>query len=53
MKDIDLEKYKGKNIIFTQKSKTAEIFDFGILINQDNQLIMKLYQVSLKNQKMI
>ena len=51
LKDIDLEKYKGKNIIFTQKSKTAEIFDFGILINQDNQLIMKLYQVSLKKSK--
>ena len=51
MKDIDLEKYKGKNIILNQKSKTAEIFDFGILINQDNQLIMKLYQVSLKKSK--
>lgn len=43
---FDFEKYKGKNIIFTQESKTGEIFDFGLLIYKDNKLIMKLYQVS-------
>ena len=46
--DINLEEYKGKNILFIQKNKTAEIFDFGILINQNNQLIMKLYQITTK-----
>ena len=51
LKNIDLKNYKEKNIIFTQKSKTAEIFDFGILINKNNQLIMKLYQVSTKKSK--
>ena len=45
---IELEKFYGKNIIFTQKSKTAEIFDFGILINKNGELIMKLYQISTK-----
>ena len=48
LNDFDFEKYKNKNIIFTQKSKTAEIFDFGILIIQNNKLIMKLYQVSTR-----
>ena len=51
LKNIDLKNYKEKNIIFTQKSKAAEIFDFGILINKNNQLIMKLYQVSTKKSK--
>ena len=51
LKNIDIKNYKEKNIIFTQKSKTAEIFDFAILINKDNQLIMKLYQVSTKKSK--
>ena len=49
--NINLEKFKGKNIIFTQKSKTAEIFDFGILINYNGELIIKLYQVSIKKSK--
>ena len=51
IENLDLEKYKDKNIIFTQKNKTTEIFDFGILINQNGQLIMKLYQVSTKKSK--
>ena len=51
LKNFDFEKYKGKNILFTQKNKTAEIFDFGILINQDGQIIMKLYQISTKKTK--
>ena len=51
LKDLDLEKYKGKNILFIQKNKTAEIFDFGILINKDGQIVMKLYQVSTKKEK--
>jgi len=51
LKNFDFEKYKGKNILFTQKSKTAEIFDFGILINKDGQIIMKLYQISTKKTK--
>ena len=50
-KNFDFLKNSGKNIIFTQKSKTAEIFDFAILINHNNQLILKLYQVSTKKSK--
>lgn len=49
--DFDFEKYKNKNIIFTQESMTGEIFDFGILINKDNNLNMKLYQVSKNKSK--
>ena len=45
-KDLDFEKYKGKNILFTQASKTGEIFDFAILLNIKGSLIMKLYQIS-------
>lgn len=51
LNNVNLEEYKGKNIIFTQKSKTAEIFDFGILINQNGELFMKLYQISTKKSK--
>ena len=51
IKDLDLEEYKDKNIIFTQKSKTAEIFDFAILVKQKEGLIMKLYQVTTKKSK--
>ena len=51
IKELDLNKYKGKNIIFIQKNKTAEIFDVGILFNQNNILIMKLYQISTKKSK--
>ena len=29
----DFTKYNGKNILLTQKSKTGEIYDFGIIIN--------------------
>jgi len=43
---FDFEKYKGKNVLFTQKSKTGEIFDFAILINIKGSLIMKLFQIS-------
>lgn len=46
--NLELENYKGKDIIFIQKNKTAEIFDFGILIHRNGDLIMKLYQVSTK-----
>ena len=49
--ELDWNKYKGKNIIFTQKNKTAEIFDVGILYNKDNTLIMKLYQISIRKSK--
>ena len=48
LKTLEFEKYEGKDIIFIQKNKTAEIFDFGILINKNGELIMKLYQVSTK-----
>ena len=50
-KNFDFSKNNGKNIIFTQKSNPAEIFDFAILINHNNQLLLKLYQVSTKKSK--
>ena len=41
--NVDLSKYKNKNILITQISKTGEIYDFAIII--DNTV--KLYQVSI------
>ena len=48
---FDFKKYYNKNIIFTQESMTGEIFDFGILLNKNNNLNMKLYQVSKNKSK--
>ena len=45
-KNFNFEKYKNKNILFTQDNMTSEIFDFAILICENKKLIMKLYQVS-------
>jgi len=41
---IDISEYKNKDIIIIQDSKTGEIYDFGIII--DNSI--KLYQVSIR-----
>ena len=41
--NIDLSKYKNKNILITQISKTGEIYDFAIIIGN----AVKLYQVSI------
>ena len=41
---IDISEYKNKDIIIIQDSKTGEIYDFGIII--DNSV--KLYQVIIK-----
>ena len=41
--NVDLSKYKNKNIIITQISKTGEIYDFAIIIGTT----VKLYQVSI------
>jgi hypothetical protein len=45
-KKFDYKKYINANIIFYQKSKVAEIFDFGFIINGNNGKYMKLYQIS-------
>ena len=50
-KNIDYAKYINSNIIFYQRSKVAEIFDFGIIINGRNGKYMKLYQVSINKSK--
>ena len=39
---IDFSQYKDKDIIIIQDSKTGEIYDFGIIVNN----CVKLYQVS-------
>ena len=50
-KSFNFEEYKNKNIIFFQKSKTSEVFDFGFLINGNNEKYFKLYQISLNKTK--
>ena len=50
-KDFNFEKYKNSNIIFLQKSKVNEIFDFGFLIDGNNGKSLKLYQISLNKTK--
>ena len=42
-KNIDINIYKDKNIIITQNSRTGEIYDFGIIVNDT----VKLYQISI------
>ena len=44
---IDIMKYKDKNITLIQESKTAEIYDFAMIIGNS----VKLYQVSTKKSK--
>ena len=44
---IDINQYKGNNIILIQENKTGEIYDFGIIIGN----FIKLYQVSIKKTK--
>lgn len=39
----NIKKFKDKNIILTQESKTGEIYDFGIIIGNT----VKLYQASI------
>jgi hypothetical protein len=46
-KNLDYKKYMNANIIFYLKSKVAEIFDFGIIINGKNDKYMKLYKISI------
>jgi len=44
---IEINKYKGKNVLLIQESKTGEIYDFGIIIGN----LIKLYQISIKKSK--
>ena len=40
---LDISKYKDKDIVIIQESKTGEIYDFGIIVGNS----VKLYQVSI------
>lgn len=50
-KDFKSDKYKEKNLLITQESLVGEIFDFAILINENNNILMKLIQVSTNKSK--
>ena len=47
LEKIDISQYKEKDIIIIQDSQTGEVYDFGIIVNNN----VKLYQVSTNKSK--
>jgi len=47
-KNLKLNQFKNKYLLITQKSLVSELFDFAILIKNENEIILKLIQVSTR-----
>ena len=49
--DFPIIKYDNQNILFFQENPIAKVYDFAILINKNNELILKAYQICINKRK--